>query len=68
MSAYHSKRKTGRVGSHRDRSPSACGRFKHGQFGYGKYVYPDNVMDEIREFFERQSGAVLPHARILYIV
>lgn len=43
-------------------------RFKHGQFGYGKYVYPDNVMTEIREFFERQIGAILPHARILYIV
>ncbi|MEW6107435.1 MAG: spore photoproduct lyase family protein, partial [Bacillota bacterium] len=43
-------------------------RFKHGQFGYGKYVYPDNVMTEIRECFERQIGAVLPHARILYIV
>jgi len=43
-------------------------RFKHGQFGYGKYVYPDNVMTEVREFFERQIGVVLPHARILCIV
>jgi spore photoproduct lyase len=43
-------------------------RFKYGQFGYGKYVYPDNVMDEIREFFESQIEAVLPHAEILYIV
>jgi len=43
-------------------------RFKHGQFGYGKYVYPDNVMAEIGEFFGTQIGAVLPHASILYIV
>lgn len=43
-------------------------RFRHGQFGYGKYVYRDRVMAEIREFFEREIEAALPRARILYIV
>ncbi len=42
--------------------------FRFGQFGYGKYVYPRHVMDEIREFFETQIGEALPQGRILYLV
>ena len=43
-------------------------KFKYGQFGYGKYVYPKEVMGEIREFFEEQIGRYFPESRIAYLV
>lgn len=42
--------------------------FKYGQFGYGKYVYPKEVMDEVKEFFEKKIGEIFPESRILYFV
>lgn len=43
-------------------------RFKYGQFGYGKYVYPAETMEEIMVFFRERIGAHFPEARILYII
>ncbi len=43
-------------------------RFKFGQFGYGKYVYPPETMDEIRRFLEAMVASYLPEARWLYLV
>ena len=43
-------------------------KFKYGQFGYGKYVYPKDVMEEIKEFFEQQIGQYFPEAKIAYLV
>ncbi len=43
-------------------------RFKYGQFGYGKYVYPIETMEEMADFFRERIGAHFPEARILYIV
>lgn len=43
-------------------------RYKYGQFGYGKYIYPPATMEEIKSFFERRIGAHFPNARINYLV
>jgi DNA repair photolyase len=32
-------------------------RFKYGQFGYGKYVYEKELMEEMEEFFRRPLGS-----------
>ncbi len=39
---------------------------KRTKFGSRKYVYKIDVMRELRAFFEREIGARLPRARILY--
>ncbi len=43
-------------------------RFKYGQFGYGKYVYPPDTMDEFQDFFTTQAHQVSDQARVLYNV
>ncbi|NLU49159.1 MAG: spore photoproduct lyase [Syntrophomonadaceae bacterium] len=43
-------------------------RFKHGQFGYGKYVYPPEQMEAIRCFFTQAIHEFFPEAGIDYIV
>lgn len=43
-------------------------QFKFGQFGYGKYVYPKETMEEIRDFFEEQIGQSFPQSEIKYLV
>lgn len=43
-------------------------RFKYGQFGYGKYVYPTEQMEVIRHFFTSQIETLFPTAGIDYIV
>ncbi|MDP2858453.1 MAG: spore photoproduct lyase, partial [Bacillota bacterium] len=43
-------------------------RFKFGQFGYGKYLYPPETMEEIKGFFEAMVASYLPGARWLYLV
>ena len=39
---------------------------KHGKFGAVKYVYPAEVMAELRGFFETEIARTLPSCRILY--
>ncbi|WP_250031103.1 spore photoproduct lyase family protein [Paractinoplanes maris] len=39
---------------------------KHGKFGAVKYVYPADVMAELRGWFEQEIAAQLPQCRILY--
>ncbi len=43
-------------------------RFKYGQFGYGKYVYEKELMEEMEDFFRTTIGALFPEGRILYFV
>ncbi|HHW08190.1 MAG TPA: spore photoproduct lyase [Clostridia bacterium] len=43
-------------------------KFKFGQFGYGKYVYPPAVMEEIKSFFHREIEHHFPRAKIAYLV
>ncbi|MEW6573368.1 MAG: spore photoproduct lyase [Bacillota bacterium] len=42
--------------------------FKFGQFGYGKYVYPQELMEELKEFFQTRINELFPLATILYFV
>lgn len=43
-------------------------KFKFGQFGYGKYVYPPEILEEIKGFFHREIKLHFPQARIAYLV
>jgi spore photoproduct lyase len=39
---------------------------KFGKYGPAKYVYPKEIMAEMRSWFENESATTLPAARILY--
>lgn len=43
-------------------------QWKWGQFGYGKYLYPKDTFEELRDFFYRRIPAFFPQAHILYMV
>lgn len=43
-------------------------KFKYGQFGYGKYVYSKEQMEEIKEFFHERIEKLFPEAEIKYLV
>ncbi|MGB9812989.1 MAG: spore photoproduct lyase [Thermovenabulum sp.] len=42
--------------------------FKFGQFGYGKYLYPKEKMEELKNFFEEKIREYFPAHNILYFV
>lgn len=43
-------------------------KFKYGQFGYGKYIYTKEKMDELRKFFYEKIEKFFPSSEILYFV
>lgn len=43
-------------------------RWKYGQFGYGKYVYPKDPMAEAEEFFRSTLAHQFPGAEVPYFV
>lgn len=43
-------------------------KFKFGQFGYGKYVYPKETLQEMNELFRRELDKHFPGARVEYLV
>ena len=43
-------------------------KFKYGQFGYGKYLYEADIINEIKEFFTRNIDNLFEHKSILYII
>lgn len=43
-------------------------RWKYGQFGYGKYLYPADPMQAARAFFEQEIAARFPRAEVPYFV
>ncbi len=43
-------------------------KFKFGQFGYGKYIYPKETLGKINEFFSERIGNLFPEAEIKYII
>lgn len=43
-------------------------RYKYGQFGYGKYVYPKEIYDETKTFFQDKIKQYFPNATIEYLV
>ena len=42
--------------------------FKYGQFGYGKYVYPKETLQEMENFFRNEINKLIPNAKIKYFV
>lgn len=43
-------------------------KYKYGQFGYGKWVYPKDDLGEITAFFTKQINAIFPNGEIKYII
>lgn len=43
-------------------------KFKYGQFGYGKYTYETEVINEIKEFFTMEIEELFENKKILYII
>lgn len=43
-------------------------KFKYGQFGYGKYVYPKDIIDEIKDFFSEELEDLYKNKKVLYII
>ena len=43
-------------------------KFKYGQFGYGKYVYPPEELEELRAFFHDQAKCYFPLAQVEYFI
>lgn len=43
-------------------------KFKYGQFGYGKYVYPKETLQQMEDFFKEEIKQILPGSKIKYFV
>ena len=43
-------------------------KFKYGQFGYGKYVYPKEKLQEMDSLFSRELEKNFPGSRVEYLV
>jgi DNA repair photolyase len=43
-------------------------QFKYGQFGYGKYVYPKESIDEIKRFFKDDIEELFSNKEVKYII
>ena len=43
-------------------------RYKYGQFGYGKYVYTKEKLEQMKAFFKREIARLFPQAVIDYLI
>lgn len=43
-------------------------KFKYGQFGYGKYVYSKEIIEEIKQFFTKELEELFENKEIKYII
>ncbi|MGE5629630.1 MAG: spore photoproduct lyase [Caulobacteraceae bacterium] len=43
-------------------------RFKYGQFGYGKYVYKNEELAEMEDFFRSNIMEIFPDSNIKYVI
>lgn len=43
-------------------------QYKYGQFGYGKYVYTKEKLEEMKAFFSENIALLFPQAKIDYII
>jgi len=43
-------------------------QFKFGQFSYGKYIYPEKIREDLKDFFREQIAEIFPEAKISYFV
>ncbi|SHI73659.1 spore photoproduct lyase [Lutispora thermophila] len=42
--------------------------YRFGQFGYGKYIYNKEQIEDMKEFFQKAIRNYFPESRILYII
>lgn len=42
--------------------------FQYGQFGYGKYLYTKEELQEVKRFFYEQIDHLFPNSKILYVI
>lgn len=42
--------------------------FKYGQFGYGKYVYNREDLNNMKDFFEKNLSLIFPEGKVEYII
>ena len=43
-------------------------KYKYGQFGYGKFVYDKDALEDMKLFFEDNINSVFPKGEIDYII
>jgi len=43
-------------------------KYKYGQFGYGKFVYDKEALQDMKEFFTQQIENIFRDKVILYII
>jgi len=43
-------------------------KYKYGQFGYGKYVYTKEQLEEMKEFFSLEIDSIFNNKVIKYII
>ncbi|MCT8977062.1 spore photoproduct lyase [Clostridium sp. CX1] len=43
-------------------------KYKHGQFGYGKFVYTKEQLQEMKEFFKKEIESIFKDSVIKYII
>ncbi len=43
-------------------------KFKYGQFGYGKYIYKQEELQDMKEFFQENIGINFGTGAINYII
>jgi spore photoproduct lyase len=43
-------------------------KFKFGQFGYGKYIYPKESLEEIKQFFAKEIEELFINKEVKYII
>ncbi|AFS77760.1 spore photoproduct lyase SplB [Gottschalkia acidurici 9a] len=43
-------------------------KFKYGQFGYGKYLYKQEELNEMKEFFQNNISSLFPSSEVDYII
>lgn len=43
-------------------------KYKYGQFGYGKYVYPKESLNDIKAFFSNEIEKLFNHKEVKYII
>ncbi|MDD4600321.1 Spore photoproduct lyase [bioreactor metagenome] len=43
-------------------------KYKYGQFGYGKYIYQRETMDEMKQFMQDRISDAFPQAKLEYFV
>lgn len=43
-------------------------KFKYGQFGYGKYIYPKESLEEIKQFFTKDIEELFSNKEIKYVI